>query len=378
MPSGSTRRIFLVGYYGVGNLGDEAIRTAVERAAEAFGAEVTHYATRGPTTGDPREVRSSLRAWWQYLEAIRSVDRVVLGGGGILKDEGLRLPLDLLATALAARLLGRPVGLLGVGVGPFYSRLGRFLVRAVASLADIRTVRDEELKSALRALGVVRVEVGADPVLAMAAGPDLDILPAPAVSRRGAAPVDQPRRVLVSVRPPSRRSSDRDERRAACRKELARGLRLLVDRGFELEFAALYWPRDRDEAAAVTAFLGPDAKVTIPSRPVDWPALVAAARRADMVVAMRYHCVAAAAAAGRPVVALVYEPKVAALASELRLGQVDINDPDLGDRLADGLRGWLDPAPDGELEASPASADPAALEALQRRGLHMLERVLTG
>ena len=61
VPSGSTRRIFLVGYYRVGNLGDEAIRTAVEQAAEAFGAEVTRCATRGPTTGDPREVRSSLR-----------------------------------------------------------------------------------------------------------------------------------------------------------------------------------------------------------------------------------------------------------------------------------------------------------------------------
>ena len=263
-------------------------------------------------------------------------------------DEGLRLPLDLLATALAARLLGRPVGLLGVGVGPFYSRLGRFLVRAVASLADIRTVRDEESKSALRALGVVRLRSRRSHARD-GRRPDLDILPAPAVSRRGAAPVDQPRRVLVSVRPPSRRSSDRDERRAACRKELAEGLGLLVDRGFELEFAALYWPRDRDEAATITAFLGPDTKVTSPSRPVDWPALVAAARRADMVVAMRYHCVAAAAAAGRPMVDLVYEPKVAALASELRLGQVDINDPDLGDRLADGLRGWLDPAPDREI-----------------------------
>ena len=45
-----SERVFLVGYYGVANLGDEAIRMAIERAAPRLGAEVVAYASR---TADP-------------------------------------------------------------------------------------------------------------------------------------------------------------------------------------------------------------------------------------------------------------------------------------------------------------------------------------
>jgi polysaccharide pyruvyl transferase CsaB len=361
-------RIFLVGYYGTANLGDEAIREAIEAAARALDVEVANFAVRGPGRGDPREVRSSPGSWRAYVAAIRRADRVVIGGGGVLKDEGLRLPVDLLATALLARLLRRRVTLLAVGVGPFYSRIGRWLIAAVARLARVRTVRDEASAVALRGLGVGGVEVGADPVLAMTA-------PRPA----GGSDRPAGRRAIVGLRPWFLKDPEPEARRAAFRRAVADGLRPLIDAGWELELAALYWSRDRDEAAALARLLGAGASVSIPEAPSDWEALVASTAGADLVIAMRYHCVAAGVAAGRPVLALAYEPKVRSLATELGLGRLDVDDPDLAPRLRDALSAWLGGGDAGAgATTAPASARAEAYAAVRDRGRRALERALTG
>ena len=173
-PGGARNpRVFLVGYYGVGNLGDEAIRFAIERAAERLGVDIPFYADRGASQ-DPRAIPTGVRGLPAQVRAIRATDRVVLGGGGILKDEGLRLPAELLVTALIARALRRPVTLLGVGVGPFYHRIGRWMVRAIARLSRVRTVRDESSVKALRDLGVTRVILAADPIFSTDSEPGLD------------------------------------------------------------------------------------------------------------------------------------------------------------------------------------------------------------
>jgi polysaccharide pyruvyl transferase CsaB len=357
-------RIFLVGYYGVGNLGDEAIRGAVEAVASELGVEIANVAIRGPGTGDPRDVASTPRAWPAYLAAIRRADRVVIGGGGILKDEGLRLPVDLFVTVLLARLLRRRVTLLAVGVGPFYTRLGRWLIRAIARLAQVRTVRDEASATALRGLGVGDVEVGADPVVVMTPG-------AEPVRR-----ADGPGRALVSIRPWFVKDDEPDARQAAFRQAFADGLRPLIDAGWQLDLAALYWPRDRDEAAALAGLAGPQARVSVPESATDWAGLVDAAADADLVVAMRYHCVAAGAVAGRPVVALAYEPKVASLAAELGLGTLDVADPDLAVRLSESLSAHLEGRPGGA--GTPAVASAAALADLRDRGRRAMERALSG
>ncbi len=94
--------IFLVGYSGVHNVGDEAIRAAILAAAPGLGAEVVAIASYDPADPDPRAVPMRGLGLWRYLRAIVRCDRVVLGGGGILKDEGLRMPLELFATAARA------------------------------------------------------------------------------------------------------------------------------------------------------------------------------------------------------------------------------------------------------------------------------------
>lgn len=324
MTAPSRRRIFLVGLYGVDNVGDDAIRVAVERAARQLGAEVHRYATRRPVD-DPRAVRLRGSGWRAYLAAIRSADRVAIGGGGLLKDEGHALLqgygvlAELLVTALLARLLGKRVVLLAIGAGPIHTRRGRWLVGAIARLAQVRQVRDEDSARTLRSLGVRRVEVTVDPTFsffeptAAAASPD------------GHA--------LVSVRDWFMFEPDRARREGALQAALAQAADRLVQAGSAPRFASLYWPRDRDASAHVIARMRTPAAAQALDGPLDWDALDAELRGARLLVAMRYHAVVCAALAGCAVVPVAYEPKVVSLAEALGLEYLHVDDPALSERL---------------------------------------------
>jgi polysaccharide pyruvyl transferase WcaK-like protein len=352
-------RIFLVGLYGVRNLGDEAIRETIERGARRFGAEVTWYSTRRPQE-DPRAVRLRGRGFPRYLHACLAADRVVLGGGGILKDEGIGLPLELLATAGIARLRGRPVTLLAVGVGPFYSRLGRVAVAATARLACIRTVRDAESARSLEGLGVGAVEVGADPMFS-----GLYAVPEAASPTQDAA---RPR-ALIAVRPWFHMDADHGRRRwPAFRDALAALVTELARRGWTVELACLYWPEDRVAAEEIADRAGDAEALTVVHGPMTWPELVRRAQASDVVVAMRYHGLAAAAVAGSPVVALPYEPKVQSLATELEVSAVPVDAPDLAGRVLTLL--------DGDLQCLRPRSD--AVADLEGRARRTLERALDG
>jgi polysaccharide pyruvyl transferase CsaB len=361
VPGDRPRRVFLVGFYGVHNLGDEAIRRAIVAAAPSRGAEIVAVASRDPADADPRVVPVSGLGLLRYARAVLAADRVVLGGGGILKDEGPRIPLELFTTALVARLLRREVALLAVGVGPFYTRSGRWLAMATARLATVRTVRDADSARELAALGVARVRLGADPTFDLGSAGD------PPDPRRDRLT----RRVVVSLRPWFLRAPDREARQSVLRGAVAGALEPLAADGWAVDALSLYWPRDHAESTALAADARLGGRVDAPTGEMDWDELSGRVRDADLVVAMRYHAVAAAATAGRPVIALAYEPKVRALAAELGIPSVDVADPDLASRLA-GLVSAAVARPD---EARP---DAAALAALHERAVLALDLALGG
>jgi polysaccharide pyruvyl transferase WcaK-like protein len=321
-------RVFLVGLYGVDNVGDDAIRLAVERAAGREGAVVYRYATRRAVP-DPRAV-CLRRAPLCYLRAIRACDRVAIGGGGLLKDEGHALLrgygvlLELLATALAARALHKQVVLLAVGAGPIHTRRGRRLVSVIARLADVRQVRDEDSAATLRALGVERVEVAVDPTFSF-----LDEQAAPA----GAAPATEHGHAVLSVRHWFVYDSGRQRREGSLQAAFAAAADVLAGAGCEPRFAPLYWPRDRDAAAAAIARMAMHETAQPLAGPLAWEPLARELRDARLLVAMRYHAIACAAIAGCPIVAVAYEPKVAALAGALGLPFLHVEDPELERRL---------------------------------------------
>ena len=175
-------KIFLIGWFGAGNIGDEAILISellflrdqisnVEFHILSFDPERTRQLTANIPevskilrVGSKRDVFKS--DFLGIFKAFREVDAIIIGGGGIFQDIYNHYPIPFFtAMALLARLNRKRLILYCVGIGPIRSFVGKKLCKFAANSADIICVRDEGSKDLLKTLGVSRpVHLSADPV----------------------------------------------------------------------------------------------------------------------------------------------------------------------------------------------------------------------
>jgi polysaccharide pyruvyl transferase WcaK-like protein len=349
------RRVLLAGAFGQGNPGDEALLSAFARAlpdhvpvvASTAPAETT--AIHGLGAVDREDATAVARA-------VASSDAIVVAGGTIFKTlhpacGRPRHALLARAAGLAAlaRAMRKPFALVGVGAGTLDTALSRRLARFIVRCADLLVLRDEESAARLAAAGApTPFRVGAD-----AAWTLLPPLPAPvAVSAEAAtkvaipvgaghAPValDEaaaPAPIVVALS----HLAGGDE----LADRLADGLAPLLDEPHPIQLQP--WQLDAgeggDEALAATLRerLG-DVEVLDPPR--DIVAARDSFRDAAAVVALRFHAVPAAAAAGVPLVAYAHEPKLAGGAR--RLGQHTVAPDAPPEQLAERVMAAVDAAP---------------------------------
>jgi polysaccharide pyruvyl transferase CsaB len=140
-------RVLIGGYYGFGNLGDEALLYALLRSlrerlphvepvvlSQAPGETARAYGTRAISRWNPLRI-------WRELGRARLF---LLGGGGLLQDTtSLRSALYYLGLLRLARLRRVPVFLIGQGVGPLRRRFLRQLAVRELKRAECVMVRDE-------------------------------------------------------------------------------------------------------------------------------------------------------------------------------------------------------------------------------------------
>lgn len=93
-----------------------------------------------------QRIPGELLDWARAIKVLRGTDLVFMTGTGMVTDyatAAFGFPYDLFKWSVAARLAGAKVRFVGVGVGPLYSKVSRFLLRRALSLADYRSYRDE-------------------------------------------------------------------------------------------------------------------------------------------------------------------------------------------------------------------------------------------
>jgi len=315
-------RIFLCGYYGFGNTGDEMILAGVHRALGTVFDDFELHVTSG---GTPLEV-PGVPVPWQDVEgirrAVRTADLVVVGGGGLFQDywgvdrQTLGTPRHHGVTFYAWPLLlaaeyGVPSMVWGVGVGPLATEEGRTLVREGLTAASWVSVRDRASAALLSELGLTPGSVDVVPDAAWAA-PRRHWDRAGVLAAMGLPPSH--RLVALALR----RWPDQE---VPQREVVMEGLRRLARR-FPLGVAWVPFHvgsgRDDDQAAAqelAAALVDVVPGWVVPAR---WRFaqrfwLCAAA---DLTVGMRLHACLAALRGGRLPVAVAYDPKVAALLQE--------------------------------------------------------------
>lgn len=166
-------KALIIGHYGGRNFGDELMLVRLLRRRD--GSAIRVQTPDGVISPDLRRLGVEAgysRAPGQILKGIWWADTVVLGGGTMFHDG---YPHDryrdywrnLLALALVfalARLLGRHVSLIGVGVGPLHRWRTRVFTTLLKVAANDITVRDRQSYDDLAALpgGASKVSIADD------------------------------------------------------------------------------------------------------------------------------------------------------------------------------------------------------------------------
>jgi len=139
------RRYLLIGNYGVGNVGDEALK---EYFLQRF-PEVEWVVVSAHPKGEreiprlPFGVRSLCTPWWRTVKAYRRCDGVVLGGGSLFTDaESVAAPLLWFGHVALAVFFRKPVFLAFQGMGPFRTWMGERFARWAARKSVCISVRD--------------------------------------------------------------------------------------------------------------------------------------------------------------------------------------------------------------------------------------------
>lgn len=165
------KKILISGYYGFGNIGDEAILKAMlsefDKMKEAN--DITVLSNNPAQTELDFNVkatnRSSIKA---VIKSVRSCDVLISGGGSLLQDKTSRISIYYyLFIYLIALINKKRIIIFSHGIGPISRRLNKVLIKYVFKRASSISVRDEESKDELISYGIDgdSIDVTADPVI---------------------------------------------------------------------------------------------------------------------------------------------------------------------------------------------------------------------
>lgn len=335
--------VLICGYYGHGNAGDELILDVLLSDIEIVlpGAAVSVVTDRAEAVRSERGIAAipfdDIEA---LVDAATAARLIVLGGGGLLHeyqpaDETRLLRPDhwglayYAGVAALGPLVGTPVALYGIGIGPIATGAGERLLEIAVRSASAVAVRDRGSRGLAVEAGARHVLLAADPVLN--AGP-----PQPAEQRGGLG---------VVVRP-WERGFDPVALAAAVDG-------LAADRGWAVEFLAFQSPEDGATAQTVIDAMSTPASVVA----VDRTELATRISRYEALIGMRLHSLVLGAITHTPQIGLAYDPKVSALMDELGSASACV---DLADLTAEPLGVALEAARLGS---------PPGLEGLRQRAL---------
>ncbi len=359
-------RFLISGYYGFGNLGDEALLAIIVERLRRRHTDCAIDVLTGDPAGTARAygVEVTPRKDWRAVRAaIAAADVVISGGGGLLQNVtsmgSLLYYAGIIRMAVGAK---KPTMIFAQSVGPL-DLWGRAVVRECCRGVARATVRDERSRVILAPLVAgTPVERTADPVFLLAPGEaplDLDA--------EGLGAASDPL-VVVSVR----RWQNADRTASALATAVDR---LAAAYGARVAFLPLGGAADA-EASTVVIRRCRSNPVLLPNYSLAQAAQVIG--RARLVIGMRLHALIIAARLGIPFVALPYDPKVSALIDDLRYPLGPLFVPGATVPAADEIESRIDMAWARRAElAAHLLAIAADVERLAERNFDVLDELLT-
>lgn len=311
-------QITLLGYYGFGNAGDEAVLAGVIarlRAADP-GAAITVISGNPNGTAKIHGVQAIGRSNIAQLRILlKKTDLFLLGGGGLLQDRTSRRSLwYYLAMMHWARLSGAKTACYAIGAGPLLHSSSHRLIRKTLSNCSAVSVRDAESARELIKCGggaqrpachrsePIPIEITADAALAMPAVTDAERAEA-LVSLAGRDQGSAPRCITVAIRPYAYLQLDQSWLETLAK--LLRDASILMDATIVL--LPMHDGVDQPISEALAALIGDRAFSVKTASYREAAAIIAVS---EIVLAMRLHALVFAAQSGVPAIGIEYDRKV--------------------------------------------------------------------
>jgi polysaccharide pyruvyl transferase CsaB len=310
---GRRRKLLLVGGYGCGNVGDEAILSVLLGELRDLGARVRVVSADAAETRRQHGVEAVSARPLALARALLSCDTLVVGGGGIFSAYMGRRSMKLPALAGIARLLGKRVIFRALGVyGSTPPKVARRLVRAMER-ATFVSVRDDASVDALEAFGLRReVLREADPATRLKVEPCDTVVPS--------------RSVGLALR----RVRD-EEQQETLTAAFAQLIDDLVEDGYRpillpfSEHPSEPFEQDLAYANEVRALTREPARCRVLEAQLRPGQMLGVVRQLDALVGMRFHAIVFGRRASVPTVAVPYDDKCRAFAEEHAMPSVELD-----------------------------------------------------
>lgn len=310
--------ISILGYYGYGNTGDEAILESIITLLNKFLPCEFIVFTENPevvsNTHNVDAIYSSRHKIFkniiQIIQTLSRSDMFIFGGGSILGG-GYRQTLSWMSKILLAKMLSKPTVIYAVGVYPDFHKKQKILKRIILNSAvDLISVRDEDSKKILENIGIKKVYLTADPALCLEPVDSLRVQEI--LCKENIAMGDYPI-VGVCLRGTYTDQLFLEETEYAQFKKILAHLidQLITDLDAEVVFIPMqYTPPDNTIAFELSEIIRHKERIEIITGRYTPQEVMGILGKMDMVIGMRLHSLILAAAMSVPMVGIVYHPKV--------------------------------------------------------------------
>lgn len=309
------KKITIHGFYGQGNLGDEAILKALlQEFNKCSNIKVVVFSDNPKQVSAKHGVksvpsigrRSALRRIWE----IKTSDLFILGGGGLLKDYGtdsLNLEKWLKLLQLAEKFKVK-TALCAIGIENILYDDSKILLKDTLDKVDLITVRDHNSKDILKDIGVRNeIKVVTDPcVLLTSADPGKT------------KDISMPPKVIICVRHWYNKGFyiEKPEINENFIRSLSTAADFLVEQYNAtidlIPMRTTDYDDDRVVSNQVLSYMKHKDGVHIHSRAPEVDEFIEMAKQSSLIIGMRLHSLILGASAGVPVIGLEYMPKVKA------------------------------------------------------------------
>lgn len=310
----------LAGYYGFGNLGDEAI---LEMAIKQV-LEITERKNIVVLSGSKEVTRKKYNVntidrynVFSIIAGLAKSDALVFGGGSLLQDiTSKRSIYYYLFLIKLAKMMNNKVIMLSQGIGPIVRENSKNAVRNTLKYIDYITVRDKYSKEFLEDLGIDtnKIFLSTDPVINLRAGENY------------AAVHSRNKKVCFSIR---------NWKDANVSQKISILTERLIKENVECCFIPFYYSEDMELINEVEKNIG--NKAVYYKERLTTNAAFDIIRDMDVMVGVRLHSLIFAAAATVPFAAISYDHKVDHFVNSLNMKVVcSIDDIDI-DALYDEI-----------------------------------------